>query len=120
MSVNEVELVRYTRIYKEFRALIAGGLISTDAQGAVIVEQPGNPRVIAFLKLPPPGEDMSRRAFVLYEIGQVIAEATVKNAPAAVTDAAQAFALSIPTMNEDQLAAAVAHFEGETGTKHGG
>lgn len=104
---EQVELVRCARHVAEYRRLESEGLIRVTDDGIDFV-QPDHPRVISWRAESAPQGDMIDRAYLLYEAGQMVAEAKARR-PNAV-EAARRFALSVLDMPMPEVRKHLAFF----------
>jgi hypothetical protein len=95
--VDKHKLVRHAQHIAEMHRLVAAKLIKIGPHGPEF-PQPDHPSVVAWRSHPVPDDDMRDRAWLLYEAGQMVAEAKAKHQSSRAMEVATEFAYRIPHM----------------------
>ena len=101
--IDKFELVRCARHVQTYHELMRDGLIKPGSGKGLEFPQPGHPRVVKFCAQPRPQGDMLDRAYLLYEAGQMLAEARQTKRSAEIIERAEEFVLSVSDMPMDEV-----------------
>jgi hypothetical protein len=96
--IDQHELVRYARHVKTYHELVRDGLITMGDGTTLEFPQPDHPRVVEFCAQPRPQGDMLDRAYLMYEAGQVVAEAKATKRSPEIIERATEFGISVTDM----------------------
>lgn len=97
---DRTALVDFARHVAELHALVADGLVIAvrGRRDGFKFPHPNHPRVVAWRAHAVPDDDMRDRAWLLYEAGQMVAEAKATNRPPETIERVRRFAVSVPDL----------------------